>query len=266
MHHMVLDVSPGLTLRPLVPRLKVCAFVRHNHINHYSNLNLKSRDASVSEIKSNFRKLSLKYHPDMLKSQNLSPEEIENKNQRYLQIKKSYEILIDPSKRASYDTSVPSESASPRPMHNFKPSHRRAPFAAHGYSPRNSNSDDVPHFDFNKHLKRNIRNEKRMHENRMMQSGYPTPYNVRYSNFRGGVYDPAQQRHYSTTIPAQGPVIGLVGLLVAFYALGSIMGSDEITQIPRKKQTNGQNAPEVSTRGQNDYSSRLVSSAITQSK
>ncbi|KAG7819412.1 hypothetical protein KL919_002235 [Ogataea angusta] len=266
MQHMILDISPGIMLKPLVPNMRVRAFVRRNHVNHYNNLNLKSRNASASEIKSNFRKLSLKYHPDMLKSQNLSPEEIETKNQRYLQIKKSYEILIDPSKRASYDTSVPSESASPRPMHNFRPSHRRTPFTAHGYSSRSPNSDDVPHFDFNKHLKRNIRNEKRMHENRMMQSGHPTPYNVRYSNFRGGVYDPAQHRHYSTTMPAQGPVIGLVGLLVAFYALGSIIGSDDIAQIPRRKQSNGRYVPEASSRGQSEYSSQLVSSAITQSK
>ncbi|KAG7848721.1 hypothetical protein KL941_001539 [Ogataea angusta] len=266
MQHMILDISTGIMLKPLVPNMRVRAFVRRNHVNHYNNLNLKSRNASASEIKSNFRKLSLKYHPDMLKSQNLSPEEIETKNQRYLQIKKSYEILIDPSKRASYDTSVPSESASPRPMHNFRPSHRRTSFTAHGYSSRSPNSDDVPHFDFKKHLKRNIRNEKRMHENRMMQSGHPTPYNIRYSNFRGGVYDPAQHRHYSTTMPAQGPVIGLVGLLVAFYALGSIIGSDDIAQIPRRKQSNGRYVPEASSRGQSDYSSQLVSSAITQSK
>ncbi|KAG7734017.1 hypothetical protein KL948_001219 [Ogataea haglerorum] len=266
MQHMALNINRGLTLRPLVPHMKLRAFVRHNHVNHYNNLNLKSRDASASEIKSNFRKLSLQYHPDMLKSQNLSPEEIETKNQRYLQIKRSYEILIDPSKRASYDTSASSESASPRPMHNFKPSYRRSPFTAHGYSPRSPNSDDVPHFDFNKHLKRNIRNEKRMHENRMMQSGHPTPYNVRYSNFRGGVYDPAQHRHYSTTMPAQGPVIGLVGLLVAFYALGSIVGSDDVTKIPSKKQVHGRTVSEMSSRGQSDYSSQLVSSAITPSK
>lgn len=55
-----------------------------------------SRDASASDIKSAYRKLALKYHPD----QNPDDPEAE---ERFKQIAGAYEILSDPDKRAAYD-------------------------------------------------------------------------------------------------------------------------------------------------------------------
>lgn len=62
---------------------------------YYEILNV-SRDASQDEIKSSFRKLAKKYHPD------LNPNDKEAE-QRFKEINQAYEILSDPEKRKRYD-------------------------------------------------------------------------------------------------------------------------------------------------------------------
>ena len=55
-----------------------------------------SRDASQSEIKSAYRKLSKKYHPDKVKGDKTSDD-------KYKQINRAYEALSDPKKKQAYD-------------------------------------------------------------------------------------------------------------------------------------------------------------------
>lgn len=52
--------------------------------------------ATSDELKKSFRRLSIKYHPD----RNAGNEEVQRK---YVEIKRAYEILIDVSKRITYD-------------------------------------------------------------------------------------------------------------------------------------------------------------------
>ena len=54
------------------------------------------RDASASQIKRAFRKLSLKYHPDKNKGS-------EEATVMFQKISKAYEVISDPDKRAIYD-------------------------------------------------------------------------------------------------------------------------------------------------------------------
>ena len=63
---------------------------------YYEILNV-SRDASQDEIKSAFRKLAKKYHPDL----NPNDKEAERK---FKEINEAYEVLGDPEKRKRYDT------------------------------------------------------------------------------------------------------------------------------------------------------------------
>lgn len=61
---------------------------------HYSTLNV-SNNASLQEIKSSYRKLARKYHPDMNK--NPGAEE------KFKEISAAYEVLSDDEKRSLYD-------------------------------------------------------------------------------------------------------------------------------------------------------------------
>lgn len=62
-------------------------------INHYKILNVPE-NATELQIKKAFRKLALKFHPDQTKSENSTA---------FLQIKNSYDILIDINKRKIFD-------------------------------------------------------------------------------------------------------------------------------------------------------------------
>jgi curved DNA-binding protein len=53
------------------------------------------RDASQGDIKSSYRKLSRKYHPDVSKESDAE--------ERFKEIGEAYEVLKDPEKRAAYD-------------------------------------------------------------------------------------------------------------------------------------------------------------------
>ena len=67
---------------------------------HYSNLNIK-KNASKSEIKKSYRKLSLKYHPDKSNDSN-----IDENTKKFIIIKEAYECLYDEESRENYDNEI----------------------------------------------------------------------------------------------------------------------------------------------------------------
>lgn len=121
--------------------------------NHYHRLKLPY-DATASDIKSRFKKLSLRLHPDMLKSQGLSKDELDKKTDEYLKIKKSYETLSDDTKKSEYDVQMGFKKRAGTSQNSFL---RRAnTFHFH----EKYHNNDVPHFDIKKHAARNERLEK----------------------------------------------------------------------------------------------------------
>ncbi len=62
---------------------------------YYETLGV-SKTASDDEIKSAFRKLARKYHPDVAKDKKAAEE-------KFKQINEAYAVLSDPEKRAHYD-------------------------------------------------------------------------------------------------------------------------------------------------------------------
>ncbi len=64
---------------------------------YYETLGV-SKTASEDEVKSAFRKLARKYHPDMAK-----PKDKATAEEKFKQINEAYEVLSDPEKRKKYD-------------------------------------------------------------------------------------------------------------------------------------------------------------------
>lgn len=60
------------------------------------------KNASADELKSAYRKLAKKYHPDMYAS--ASDAEKKNAEAKFKEINHAYDVLSDPQKRAAYDT------------------------------------------------------------------------------------------------------------------------------------------------------------------
>lgn len=64
---------------------------------YYETLGV-AKTASADEIKSAFRKLARKHHPDMAKARDKAASE-----EKFKQINEAYEVLSDPEKRSKYD-------------------------------------------------------------------------------------------------------------------------------------------------------------------
>ncbi|KAI9101538.1 hypothetical protein K1719_023782 [Acacia pycnantha] len=71
-----------------------CVVARASGNDYYSTLKV-SNNASLQEIKSAYRKLARKYHPDMNKSPGAE--------EKFKEISAAYEVLSDDEKRSSYD-------------------------------------------------------------------------------------------------------------------------------------------------------------------
>lgn len=60
------------------------------------------KDAAIAEIKSAYRKLALKYHPDKIKDDSLRDHAVDE----FQKVQQAYELLSDDAKRARYDQKV----------------------------------------------------------------------------------------------------------------------------------------------------------------
>jgi DnaJ-class molecular chaperone len=81
---------------------------------YYRALSL-DRDASYQDIKTSFRKLALKYHPDKNKNS-------EESKKKFMYIVEAYEVLSNESSRKKYDQSLISGTSESRLIPKWSPS------------------------------------------------------------------------------------------------------------------------------------------------
>ncbi|XP_010487680.1 PREDICTED: uncharacterized protein LOC104765628 [Camelina sativa] len=94
---------PPTPTPPILLRVRKCGVSGGNHrrgvtmaagTDHYSTLKV-NRNATLQEIKSSYRKLARKYHPDMNKHPGAED--------KFKEISAAYEVLSDEEKRSAYD-------------------------------------------------------------------------------------------------------------------------------------------------------------------
>lgn len=78
-----------------------------------------SKNATEEEIRSSYKKLAMKYHPD--RNKNKSESELKELTERFKEINNAYEILSDAKKRSEYDNfgEVGHQAHSHGASHNF---------------------------------------------------------------------------------------------------------------------------------------------------
>lgn len=173
----------------IINSIRLFATNASNNLTHYQILDVPP-SASIREIKAQFRKLLKKYHPDL--NQNLSDEEKETMKEKYMNMINSYEVLKDLKKKKAYDQSLNINHK--REWNNryygeakyySKSGGKSSHYTTLGlnttrhkikYHNDNSNRDskfsgehinygnrfDVPHFDYEKHLHRNLKFEQHL--------------------------------------------------------------------------------------------------------
>ena len=98
--------------------------------NHYETLGV-SKDASEKEIKQAFRAMSMKFHPDKVKTK--TPEEQEEANRKMQEINSANDVLSDKQQREIYDMELNGGGQNPFGQgHPFGPGGPFGPFGPGG--------------------------------------------------------------------------------------------------------------------------------------
>ena len=84
-------------------RTSAPSLISSTHESLYAVLGI-DQDASLSGIKSAYRRMALQYHPDVCStSSSASASDIESCTRKFMAAQEAYEVLSDPARRADYD-------------------------------------------------------------------------------------------------------------------------------------------------------------------
>lgn len=177
------------------------------NLNHYQVLQLPI-NASIKEIRTQFRKLSKEFHPDL--NTHLNEEEKQQNNEKYLLMVNAYDTLKDVKKKKQYDNELRMEGSSPgfgatsnanrakREWQNkyygeakyYSKSGYQSYSSGYRYKPHETvhspfsgthrnygDRFDVPHFDYNLHLHKHLQFERRIIDKSLSQQEQTTILN-----------------------------------------------------------------------------------------
>ncbi|ODV63911.1 DnaJ-domain-containing protein, partial [Ascoidea rubescens DSM 1968] len=164
------------------------------NLTHYQILGIPKSSTKL-QIKKKFKTLSKTYHPDIINNNpnlNLSEDQKTLNNDNFIKLVNSYEVLSDDSSKLTYDLSLNNFTTStgrsdydiqknkyysnaknysmknrsyPSGTYNFKKTNysNHSQNSSHFTGKPNSGSNyDVPHFDYDKHLKTHLKFEQRL--------------------------------------------------------------------------------------------------------
>lgn len=171
-------------------------FIRYNStkLTYYQVLDI-APNSSIKEIKLQFKKLSKKFHPDL--NNHLSVEDQQSNHEKYLQMVTAYDTLKDVKKKKIYDQSLRvgggvggvgvnlhskrdwsnqyygesknySKSGQAYSYMNSKRDYSYMKYDTdnsshfHGKHKNYGNRFDVPHFDYESHLNKQLQHERRI--------------------------------------------------------------------------------------------------------
>ncbi|QPG75822.1 hypothetical protein FOA43_003184 [Brettanomyces nanus] len=241
--------------------------------NHYKNLDLDPT-ADLKQIKKSFKRLSMKLHPDILLSQELPQDMLRKKKNHYLQIKKSYELLMDPEKKASYDRNIAVRTAAGARKAASTNSQRGNFFHyTRVRYPQSVGYDfgDSSHFDSKKHMKRNMANEQRIRERKIIQFGDLFRHDLNTRNIAYGVHKGLHQFHTGIDEAEREKAflwrlfVGFVGMMVAWELTigrvdsGNTSKKNEIHYSPHSETHRDELTPSLAS---SEYTATLLSNAI----
>lgn len=149
-------------------------------------------NATVKDIKLQFKKLLKKYHPDM--NPNLEEDAKQKNQEKFMEIVEAYDTLKDIKKKKAYDRTLRGGANSRSPMsdwdkkyygeakyyskslgyllpsgmnsrrhrvHNFNDKYSQNKLHFSGEYVNHGDRFGVPHFDYNEHLLKHLKNEQR---------------------------------------------------------------------------------------------------------
>ena len=249
---------------------------RGNNENHYKNLNL-APSAKLREIKRSFKKLSMKLHPDKLRSQKLREEELERKKEDYMRIKRSYEVRSNPERKREYDRALATRQARTAQQQAVFKSRSAPGYHYTKYGERARMHGRAPDFNKERYFKWNMANEQRMRERKITQFGDLFHHDLNNIDLSLGVRkdlrrfaqefdDKARQREMRFLRQLALTVVGLMALWeLTLGQAWDAHGGKKAAKVSRDAQNVGRQI-EPPQYGNNEYSNMIIANALGEEK
>ncbi|CDK26578.1 unnamed protein product [Kuraishia capsulata CBS 1993] len=260
-------------------------------VNHYDVLGLPL-SATEKEIKRKFRELSKQYHPDLQNSRDLTASEKEENKEKFVQIVDSYEVLSDKIAKKEFDTKFKTEDMVAQDMQQRRARFNEQYFGSSttytnrpsglntsrnrvyygegvkyrgksyfGGHHKNTSNYDVPHFDYDWHLAKNIKADRRLQLSKAYNGGDLREHHQVTRSIKNGIKrdlsdsgPPTRAEAYpgnrNEDIPSGSKIIYLVLGVGMFVGSASVLSRPSQKEVPKMIKTSYTPPPVVAPKGE----------------